>query len=159
MPGCVTAPGSAACACKSQLASLLACQMPLRLGLPPTRAGRAAGACPDVFVIDSEMTAPRAAAPIATVIIERENRPRMISSLLRLLPALLQRIIFNAHEIRGAVACGRVRTLSLRKGGLGHTLTPHQPRRGVVSFDATGLVVNSVVLFALFSELLLDGPG
>src|SRR5882762_3331877 len=78
MPGCVRAAGSAACPCKSQLASLLACQIPLKLGLPPTRAGRAAW--PDVRVIDTEITALTAAAAIATVIIELENRSRTMVS-------------------------------------------------------------------------------
>ena len=79
----MTAAGSAACACKSQLASLLACQMPLKLGFPPTRAGRAAGAAgawPEVRVMDTEVSALTAAAAMATVVIERENRPRMIVS-------------------------------------------------------------------------------
>src|SRR4029077_15535662 len=83
MPGCVTAPGSAACACKFQLASLLACQMPLRFGFPSTRAGRAVavnGVCPDIRVMDTEMTALAAAAAMATLITERENRPRMWAS-------------------------------------------------------------------------------
>src|SRR5690348_10199801 len=57
--------------------------MPLKLGLPPTRAARAAGAggaWPDVRAIDSERMAPTAAAAMATVIIEREIRPRIAIS-------------------------------------------------------------------------------
>jgi hypothetical protein len=69
---------------------------------------------------------------MATVIIEFENRLRMMSSscfLLRflLLAALLQWIVFNAHKVRSIVECGRVRTLALSKGGVGHALSPHQP--------------------------------
>src|SRR5207245_9079770 len=52
----------------------------------------------------------------------------------------------------------RIGTLSLRKGGLGHALSPHQPRGGIVSFDAARLIINSVLLLALLSELLLDRP-
>src|SRR6266478_8462691 len=33
-----------------------------------------------------------------------------------------------------------------------------QPRQAIVSFDAAWLVINSVLLLALFRELLLDGP-
>src|SRR6267378_3031297 len=98
MPGCVTAAGSAACACTSQLASLLACQMPLKLGLPPTVAGRAAGAgagAPDVCVTDIVMTALTAAAATPTAIIERKNRPRMMVSF-RLV--LLKRGVFDADK-------------------------------------------------------------
>src|SRR4249920_516084 len=99
MPCWVTAAGRAACACRSQLASLLACQMPLKLGLPSTLAGRAAGAWPEVGVIDSETTAPTAAAAMATVIIERdivapENLPCIMASLCTFL--LLQRIRISA---------------------------------------------------------------
>src|ERR1700674_920026 len=102
MPGCVAAAGSAACACRSQLASLLACQMPLKLGLPPTRAGR--NAWPDVRETDTEMTALKAAATIATVIIEPENRWRMMVPSYFYL-ALLQWILFHAHKICGVVFC------------------------------------------------------
>src|SRR6267378_3742792 len=155
MPGCVRAAGSAACPCKSQLASLLACQIPLKLGLPPTRAGRAAW--PDVRVIDTEMTALTAAAAIATVIIELENRSRTMVSFYCFL-ASLQRILFNAHEIRGVVFCGRVRPSSLRKSEVFHARSQQQRRERIVSFDAARLVIRFVFLVALFGELLFDGP-
>src|ERR1700726_826630 len=113
MPGCVRAAGSAACACRSQLASLLACQMPLKLGLPPTRGARTA--CPDVRMTDTEMIALTAAVAIATVIIEPENRSRMMVPYYFYL-ALLQRVLFDADKIRGVVFCCRVGTSSLRKG-------------------------------------------
>jgi len=41
--GCVMAPGRASCASRSQFASLTACQMPLKFGLPSTFAGREPG--------------------------------------------------------------------------------------------------------------------
>src|SRR6516165_11357032 len=52
--------------------------MPLKLGLPSTRAGRVAPACPDVCVIEAETTAPKAAAATATVISEPERRSSML---------------------------------------------------------------------------------
>src|SRR5713226_7011925 len=155
MPGCITAPGSAACACRSQLASLLACQMPLKLGLPPTRAARTAW--PDVRVTDTEMTALTAAAAIASVIIDPENRRRMMVPFYFHF-ALLQRILFNADKIRGVVFCCRVRTSALRKGEVFHARSQQQRREGIVSFDATRLVIRFVFLVALFGELLFNGP-
>src|SRR5579863_2297935 len=76
-----------------------------------------------------------------------------------MLPALLQRIVFDAHKICGIVANSWVGTFSLGKGGLCHALSPHQPRGSVVSLDATRLVINSVLIVALPGELLFDGPG
>jgi hypothetical protein len=55
--------------------------MPLKLGLPPTLAGRTACAWPDVRVMDMEMTALTAATAMATVIIEPERRSSMMASL------------------------------------------------------------------------------
>jgi hypothetical protein len=55
--------------------------MPLKLGLPSTLAGRAAGAWPEVCVMDTEITAPTAAAAMATVVIERKYQSRMRVSL------------------------------------------------------------------------------
>src|SRR5206468_9295450 len=63
-------------ACRSQSASLLACQTPLRLGLPSAvRAGR--DAWPAVRVTDTVMTALTAAAPIATPMSDPANRFRI----------------------------------------------------------------------------------
>src|SRR6266851_5426807 len=104
-----------------------------------------------------DMTAPTATAAMVTVIIERRYRWRMMVSFC-LQSTLLQRIIFDAHKVRGVVFCRRVRTSPLRKGELFHTRPPHQPREAVVSFDAAGLVIKSVLRVALFGELLLDGP-
>src|SRR6266853_6521842 len=155
MPGCVTAPGSAGCACRSQLASLLACQMPLKLGLPPTRAARTAW--PDVRVTDTEMTALTAAAAIASVIIDPENRWRMMVPFYFHF-VLLQRILFYADKICRVVFCCRVRASALCKGEVFHARSQQQRREGIVSFDATRLVIRFVFLVALFGELLFDGP-
>src|SRR5215471_5637194 len=107
--------------------------------------------------MEMEMTAPTAAAAIATIIVERRNRPRMMVSFCLQLK-LLQRIIFNAHKIRGVVFCRRVRTSTLRKGEFLRARSSHQPREAIVSFKATRLVVKSVLLVALPGELLLDDP-
>src|ERR1700739_1498171 len=104
------------------------------------------------------MAALTAAAGIATVIIEGANRARlMVSSYLYL--ALLQRILFHAHKIRGGVFCCRVRTASLRKGAIFHARSQQQGWEGIVSFDAARLVIRFVLLVALFGELLFGGPG
>src|SRR5262249_39276481 len=62
-------------------------------------------------------------------------------------------------KIGGAVLCRRMRTPSLGKGELFRTRSPHQSRQTVVSFDAAGLVIKSVLLIALPAELLADSPG
>src|ERR1700724_95876 len=98
MPGWVTAAVSAACACKSQLASLLACQMPLKLGLPPMLAGRVTGAWADAWLMATEMPVPTATAAMATVIIERRYRSCMNDLPLLSFDScltLLQRIFFE----------------------------------------------------------------
>src|ERR1700751_4243919 len=142
MPGCVTAPERAACACKSQLASLLACQMPLRLGLPSMRAGRAFCAWPTLCVMDTATTAPTAAAAMATDRIGRKNRALMILSFST--SRLLQRIVFDANEIGGAVFGRRMRTATFRIGKLFGARSPQQPRQPVVSLDAARLVIEPV---------------
>src|SRR6266566_7826641 len=103
------------------------------------------------------MTALTAAAAIATVIIELENRSRTMVSFYSFL-ASLQRIFFDANKICGVVFCCRVRTSSLRKGEVFHARSQQQRREGIVSFDATRFVIRSVFLVALFGELLFDGP-
>src|SRR5258707_15076932 len=52
-----------------------------------------------------------------------------------------------------------MRTSSLRKGELFRTRSPHQSRQTIVSFDAAGLVIKSVLLIALLGELLAGSPG
>ncbi len=52
----------------------------------------------------------------------------------------------------------RIRTSSLRKGKLFHAPPVQQPWQAIVSFDAARLIINSVLLVALLSELLLDSP-
>src|ERR1700732_2761700 len=107
--------------------------------------------------MDAAMTAPTAAAAMATVMVETENRSSMRVSFC---PAvvLLERILLNAHEISGVVFCRRVRASSLRKGELFQARRQHHRRVRVVPFDAAGLGINSVFLVALPGELLLDGP-
>src|SRR5260370_28498 len=89
----------------------------------------------DVRVMEAERRAKRAAAAMTMVIFERGNRSRMMSSVL-LLPALLQRIVFDAHEIRGVVFCCRVRTLPFNKGVIFNARRLHQRRQCIVPFDA-----------------------
>src|SRR5215471_7682066 len=152
--------GSAACACKSQLASLLDCQMPLRLGLPSTRAGRDVCDWPEEPVMDAETTAPSAAAAIATVIVEPKRRssiegpPPSFGLPLR----LPQRIVFYPHEIRGPVPCCGVRAARLRKRKLFHARSPQQPRQTVISLDAARLSIHSILLVAQLNVILLGSP-
>src|SRR5262245_52842417 len=76
--------------------------MPLKFGLPATVAGgRVIGACPDVRVMDAEMTAPTEAAAIATVSIESAKRSRMRASLCFQAP-LLRRLAVALQSITGA---------------------------------------------------------
>src|SRR6266545_2913453 len=117
--------------------------------------------------MEAEMTAPTEAAAMATVSMEIAKRSRM-----RVLPdffgalrhrllvrsVLLQRIVFNAHEVRGVVLGRRVRAAPLRIGQLFHACSPYQPRMAIVAFDAARLVVEPVVLVALPRELLLRAP-
>src|SRR5580704_9857784 len=51
-----------------------------------------------------------------------------------------------------------MRAASPRKGEFFRARSPHQPRKPIVSFDAAGLVIKSVLLIALSRELLLDRP-
>src|SRR6478736_7222190 len=107
--------------------------------------------------MDVAMTAPTAAAAIATIIIEGKDRPlMMLSSPLPL--KLLQWIFFDAHEIRGDVFRCRVRTFSFRKVEFLRAQSVHQPRKTIVSFVAARLVIDSVLLLALLGEFLADGP-
>src|SRR5579864_8816681 len=103
------------------------------------------------------MMAPRAAAPTATVIIHPENQPRMMISL-SFIRTLLQWIRFDAHKVGGVIFCRRIRTSSLRKSEVLRTRSQQQGRKGIVPFHAARLVINLVLPFALFRELLFDGP-
>jgi hypothetical protein len=53
-------------------------------------------------VMDTEMIAPTAVAAMARVIIERENRSRIMSSSI-FRDASLQRVVFDADKVRGIV--------------------------------------------------------
>src|SRR6516165_1859382 len=156
MPCWVTAAGSAECACKSQLASLLACQMPLKLGLPSMRAVLPAGDWPVVGVIDMPMRAPSAAAVTATTIMEPERRSNMRSPPCTM-GLLVQRI--EGGTPRCIVLRQRIRPASLRK--LAVFLARRLEHRGIayISFNAARLVINPVCLFVLLGELLRDSPG
>src|ERR1700674_690378 len=103
------------------------------------------------------MIALTAAVAIATVIIEPENQWRMKVPYYFYL-ALLQWILFNADKICGVVFCCRVRTASLQKGEVFRARSQQQRRKGIVSFNATRLVIRFVFLVALFGELLFNGP-
>src|SRR4029453_851476 len=81
------------------------------------------------------------------------------ASLLLPCSLLLERIVFNAHEIGCVVLGGRVWAAPFRVGGLLHARSANKPWMAVVSFDAARLVIEPVVLVALLCELLLDGPG
>ena len=52
----------------------------------------------------------------------------------------------------------RDRDLVLRKGDVFHVPPMQQPRETKVAFEAARLGIQSVLLVALFGELLLDGP-
>jgi hypothetical protein len=52
----------------------------------------------------------------------------------------------------------RVRASPLRNGALFHASSVQHTRKAVVSFDATGLVINPIFLIALPGEVLLDRP-
>ena len=69
---------------------------------------------------------------------------------------LLEQIV--SDKARGVVFCRRVRTSSLRKGEVFYARRPHHRREAHVSFDAARLVINPILLVALFCELLLGGP-
>src|SRR6266702_7425736 len=106
--------------------------------------------------MDMEMSALTAPAAMTTVIIEPENRSRMMVSLCLRLPSL-QRIWIAVRDFYAVPAC-RIRTSSLRKGELFEASSMQQPREAIVSFDAARLIINSVRLVALPGELLLGGP-
>src|ERR1700722_14595929 len=107
--------------------------------------------------MDTERPAPTMAAATAIVIIVPESRSSMMVS--PCFAVLLQRILLNAHKIRGIVFRRRIGTSSLRKGEVFHPRRQHHRRERVVSLDAARLVINSVFLLALPGELLLDDPG
>src|SRR5260370_13468946 len=56
------------------------------------------------------------------------------------------------------VCCSRIGTLPLHKGALVHSPRMQQSHKPIVRIDAARLDVESVLLIALFGEVLLDGP-
>src|SRR5258705_4230806 len=170
-------PGRASCACRSQLASLSACQMPLKFGLPSAvRAGR--DAWPAVRVTEIEMTALTAADTIATVTIEPLNR-RMMTSPSRRMPgrgradlkvgpyvlsrqriAVLTGVGKSQRESStpGGALPSRIGTLLRDEGALLAARARQQRHHPVVALVAPGLLVDPVRLVALLAVVLLDGP-
>src|SRR5438874_13481353 len=59
---------------------------------------------------------------------------------------LLERIVFNAYEVRGVVFRCRMRASPFRKGRLFTARTEQQPRMAIVSFVAAGFIVKPVGL-------------
>src|SRR5690349_4445932 len=132
-------------------------QMPCRSGSPQgvlSEEACADGACADVLLTDIDM-APSAAAATATVTSEPENR----SSIDGLLAVLLERILLNAHEVRGVVLGGRVGAMPLRERKVLHAGRLHHRREREISLQAARLVIDPVGLVALAGPFLLDGPG
>src|SRR5262249_42608158 len=72
--------------------------------------------------------------------------------------SLPQRILVKHKTTVRVVSRCRIRTSSFRKGELLHSPSMQQPREAKISFDAARLGIKSVVLVALPSELLADGP-
>src|ERR1700686_3032681 len=135
--------------------------MPCRSGSPhgvfSSAGAAAAGDCACVRVSGAETMAPTAAAVIATRMMESEKRSRMAVSCW-LAVGLLERVLLDAHEVRGIVLGGRARTAALRKRQVLDPRRPQHGREGIVAFDAAWLVVDPVLLLALSGELLADGP-
>ncbi len=107
--------------------------------------------------MDIEAIAPTAAAAMATVIIEPEIRRRIMSS------SYSRGRYCNGSSSTPTKSVAlslnsRVGTLSLCKCGFGHALSAHQPRGGIVPFNAARLVINSVLLLVLPAEILLYRP-
>src|SRR5437016_4083345 len=77
-PCCVTDPGRASCACRSQFASFSACQMPLKSGFPSAvRAARVDEAVPPRRDTAIAPPAPTTAARTATISIAPVDQPRI----------------------------------------------------------------------------------
>jgi hypothetical protein len=102
---------------------------------------------------DFRVAARAAAAATATVIIECGKLARMISSF-----ALPQGIVLKQKTTLYVVYGSRIVTSSLRKGEFFHAPSMQQSREAEVSFDAAGLVINSVLPVALLSEIFLGSP-
>src|SRR5262252_8162615 len=111
--------------------------------------------------MDAEMTAPSAAAAIATVIIEPVRRSNILLTSLALFffPALAGRRLLLLQRIRllisrRVVLGQRVGSFSLRKGAVFEARRLHHRGKAFVSFDAARLVINLVLLLALPGEFL-----
>src|SRR5206468_7325293 len=105
--------------------------------------------------------APPTTIAMTSVVVRSEKRSRMMASLCFIClfpcgnPALLERILFHADEVRGVVFGRRMRAAALRVGKLLDARAQHQRRMAIVPFDATRLGVDPVLLIALPRELEL----
>jgi hypothetical protein len=70
---------------------------------------------------------------------------------------LLQRIVFDTHEIRGIVLCCRMRTAPLLIRDFFGARSAHQARMALISFDTTRLGVEPVRFLALPGEPVAAG--
>src|SRR6188474_532388 len=101
--------------------------------------------------METETTPPTTAATTATEIIEPFRRMLMTSP--------PQRIFFDADEVGGVVAGGRIRPAAFRVRLLRETGREQERRERVVSLVAPRLVIDPVFLLALLRELFLHRPG
>src|SRR5215467_2405800 len=71
-----------------------------------------------------------------------------------------ERILFGkAHKSCRAILGCRIRTSTLRKVAVFEARAAQEPREAIVSFQATWLVIDPVLLVALLGELLANRPG
>src|SRR5258706_13913606 len=80
----------------------------------------------------------------------------LLPPLFRVLP---QRLVIKYKAILHGVPGRWIRTSPFRKGALFHASSMDNPRKTIVSLDATRFGIKSVVSVALPGELFLDGPG
>src|SRR5258708_7358765 len=78
------------------------------------------------------------------------------SPFFRVLP---QRLVIKYEAILNGVPGRRIRTSSFCEGALFRASSMDDPRKTIVSLDATRFGIKSVVPVALPGELFLDGPG
>src|SRR5579862_1589590 len=86
---------------------------------------------------------------------KKKSGSRELRDSIRRKRALVQWIRCSGQHTTHVVYGSRIGTSSLCKGGFFRAPSMQQPREPKVSFDAARLVINSVLLVALFGELLL----
>src|SRR6516164_9060819 len=94
---------------------------------------------------------------MATAISEPRTWPRMMFSS-HLCFVSLERIVFDADEIRRIVLGHRIGAFALFERELLYPRTVHQTREAVIPFDAAGLVIGPIGFIALFGEFLFRRP-